>query len=90
MAVVPLNARFHRARALSGEEVWRAPRPPSEMVWELCPYLRMSEDESRCRQCPEWETDPHYGKVQRGCYALSQEACRVVLAMRNAEYHMPG
>ena len=84
--LTPLPVRYRRPRSLTGKEIWDAPAPPAEMVWEVCPYLRLHEDDPRCRQCPQWEDDPGYGKVQRGCYGLAEEACRVVFAMRKAEH----
>jgi len=54
------------------------------MVWELCPYTRY-EPLKRCEQCPQWEDDPQHGKVQRGCYMLAAEACRVVTAMERRQ-----
>jgi hypothetical protein len=80
--VKKLDTRFHRSRAVSGREIWDQAEPPCEMVWEVCPYLRSHLDESRCMQCPRWEDDPDYGKVQRGCYGMAAEVCRIIFAMQ--------
>lgn len=70
-------------RLLDGREIWDQQEPPSEMVWEICPYTRSStKDDDRCHHCPQWEDDPDYGKVQRGCYGMAAEACRIVFAMQ--------
>jgi hypothetical protein len=53
---------------------------PNEMIWEICPYIQ-GRDHQECKHCPEWEEDPTHGKVQRGCYAMAEEACCVVRAM---------
>lgn len=68
---------------VGGREVWDQTEPPQEMVWAVCPYIRLSAEESRCNHCPPWEEDPDYGKMRRGCYGLAAEACRVVFAMQN-------
>lgn len=44
----------------------------------ICEYLHFDRDANfRCKGCPAWERDEHYGKVQRGCYGLAQEACNI-------------
>ncbi len=80
MNVEKIPVRFRRPRTLTGKEMWDAPEPPPEMVWEVCPYIRAKLE--GCEQCPTWEDDPDYGKVQRGCYGMAAEACRVVMAMQ--------
>ncbi len=76
----PMTYR-HQSRVMAGE-IWAQDEPPSEMVWEVCPYLRGHLDDSRCAHCPRWERDEQYGQVQRGCYGIAAEACRIVFAMR--------
>lgn len=66
-----------------GHEIWAQAEPPQEMVWAICPWMRMRSDDSRCRRCPRYETDPEYGEMQRGCYGIAAEVCRVVFAMQN-------
>lgn len=80
--VEKIPIRYKRPRILTGREIWDVPDPPPEMVWEICPYLRLHKEHTRCQQCPTWEEDKEYGKIQRGCYAMASEACRVVLAMK--------
>jgi len=68
---------------VEGREILAQAEPPQEMVWEICPYTRSTtHNDDRCHHCPQWETDPHYGKVQRGCYGMAAEACRIVFAMQ--------
>lgn len=75
--------RFHRHRQLSPKEMYAVPEPPDELVWELCPYLRLHrQDDWRCRQCPRWVHDERHGKLCLGCYGMAQEAVRVVLGMQ--------
>lgn len=66
---------------VDGYEVWAQAEPPSAMVWAVCPWMRRG-DESRCMHCPQWEVDPDYGQVQRGCYGIAAEVCRVVFSMQ--------
>lgn len=80
--IVPLPVRKIYPDEVRGKEVWEQDEPPAEMVWAVCPYLRMHKEESRCHHCPKWEKDKDYGKVQRGCYSFAAEACRVVFAMQ--------
>jgi hypothetical protein len=63
-----------------GKEVWAQKEPPKEMVWAVCPYTRSAGD--GCLHCPTWQKDKTYGPVQRGCYGMAAEACRVVFAMQ--------
>lgn len=51
---------------------------PDQMVWDMCRYTRRNHE--HCNECPRWEKDPHYGKVQRGCYGIAHEACRIAMA----------
>lgn len=70
-------------RTVRGEEVWAQDKPPNEMVWAICPYIRANLE--RCRHCPEWEEDPDHGTIQKGCYTLAAEACRIVFAMQSRD-----
>ncbi len=81
-SVDKIPVRYRRPRNLTGKEIWDVSEPPSEMVWEVCPYLRMDKEDKGCQQCPQWEEDERYGKTQRGCYGLASEACRIVIAMQ--------
>ena len=45
-------------------------------VHAVCEYLNIANTEFRCKRCPAWEDSVH-GKVQRGCYALADEACSI-------------
>jgi len=72
-------------RTVRGREIWAQQEPPTEMVWAVCPWLRLHRDESRCHHCPRYEQDADYGTVQRGCYALAAEVCRVVFAMQERD-----
>jgi len=79
----PKKRTYHRI--VTGREVWDQKEPSSEMVWEVCPYTRSRrsiDDQDGCLHCPRYEEDPDCGKVQRGCYAMAAEACRVVFAMQ--------
>lgn len=77
--VVRLPIEFRRHRKITPREIWASSEPPSEMVWEVCPYTRNCEP---CQGCPQWEEDEQHGKLQRGCYGTAAEACRVVEAMQ--------
>lgn len=59
---------------------------PDQMVWDMCRYTRRNDDPD-CNECPRWEQDKHYGKVQRGCYGMAQEACRYALAWAERMKH---
>ena len=63
-------------------EIYAQLEPTDRQVWALCPYLRKLE---RCMGCPDWEEDGPRGKVKRGCRALAEEACRVVVATQHKE-----
>lgn len=80
--VAPFPKKKIYPDAVKGRELWKQQEPPSEMVWAVCPYLRGHMDESRCCHCPAWEEHKHHGKVQRGCYGMAAEVCRVVFAMQ--------
>jgi hypothetical protein len=58
------------------ENIWNAPEPNDRQVWGVCVYMRGLK---RCQGCPAWEEGP-YGPEKRGCRALAEEACRVVMA----------
>lgn len=74
--------RKHSA-TVKGREIWDQREPPSDMVWEMCPYTRSTTDaDPRCYHCPKTETDKNHGEVQRGCYGMAAEACRIVFAMQ--------
>lgn len=78
------KSKRHR-RSVSGNEIWDQQEPPKEMVWEVCPYLRMhrmAKDEHHCKHCPPTADVPNYGKGIPGCYGLAAEACRIVFAMQ--------
>lgn len=51
---------------------------PDQMVWDMCCYTRRNNED--CNECPRWEKDKHYGKVQRGCFLMAMEACRYAMA----------
>lgn len=69
--------------AVKGREVWAQDEPPQEMVWAVCPYTRsFTGDDDRCKHCPTFENDPDHGQVQRSCYGMAAETCRVVFAMQ--------
>jgi len=80
MTVEKIPIRYRRPRTLTVEETCDIADPPPEMVWELCPYIRAILD--GCQQCPRWEDHEDHGRVQKLCYGLAEEACRVVLAMQ--------
>lgn len=44
------------------------------IVHAICRYLRALKD---CEFCPEWEADPNYGQVSRGCYQLAEEVMNI-------------
>lgn len=83
--VVRAPMRFHRRRIVRGAEIHAQSEPPDEMVWDMCVYTRrfgsgVTDDDMRCQGCPQWETDPSYGKVQRMCYGMAKEACQLAMA----------
>ena len=51
---------------------------PDQMVWDMCRYTKHNDEP--CRECPRWEINKDYGKVQRGCFGLALEACRYAMA----------
>ena len=55
----------------------RGPVPPSEQVWRVCGYMRIS-DERTCKRCPASEDYGHHGRVSRGCYLIAAEMINVV------------
>ncbi len=64
---------------ISPREIYAHPPPTDRQVWALCPYLRNLD---RCKGCPAYEYDGHIEQdVKRGCRALAEEACRVVMAV---------
>lgn len=84
--VVKAPTDFRHPRSVKPAEMYAQAEPPSEMVWELCPYTsNVKDDDRRCRHCPQWEEDEHHGKMQRMCYGLASEACRIVFAMQRRE-----
>lgn len=85
MAVIKFPKKRTFRPVLRGHEVWAQEEPPSEMVWEVCNYTRnrrSESDQDGCYHCPRLEVDPEHGEVQRGCYGMAAEACRVVFAMK--------
>lgn len=72
----PKVRKIHR-EVVKPAEMYAQRQCPDEMVWDMCIYLRQ---ELNCHECPEWEDDEHYGRVQRGCRGLAHEACRIALA----------
>ncbi len=85
MAVERLPVKYRRPRLVEGRDMYCMPEPSEEMVWEVCPYLRSNHDDSRCEQCSRWEEDQDYGEVQRMCFGLAEDACRVVMVMQALE-----
>lgn len=85
-SVENIPVRYTRPRTVKGHDVWATSEPPKEMVWEVCPYLRLDRlpPENGCQHCPEWEMHGE-DKVQRGCYSFAAETCRVVFAMQARE-----
>lgn len=53
---------------------------PDEMVWDMCRHRRFEGPDMDCHECPAWAEDPYYGRCQRICYGLADEACRLALA----------
>lgn len=62
---------------VTAEEIHAAPQPTDRQVWAICPYVSQRD---RCRGCPSSEEDEELGQIQRGCRAMAEEACRVVMA----------
>jgi len=85
MNIVKLDQPYHRPRQVRGREIWDQKEPSSEMVWEICPYLRMHLDEGRCNQCPRDYEEPNHGPAHHGCYILAVEVCRIIFAMQKRE-----
>ncbi len=73
-------------RPVSSSEIWGAPEPNDRQVWGVCRYLRNLE---RCKGCEAWEPaeDPaaESDKFKRGCRALAEEVCRVVMSQRREQ-----
>lgn len=70
-------------RPVDGAEIYTQPKPPDEMVWAICPWVQRHY--GQCEKCPEYQ--PINGEmVQRGCYAMAEEACRVVFAMQARKF----
>ncbi len=67
-------------------EIYAIPEPTDRQVWGVCPYLKNLE---KCKGCPPWERndDPAWetDKFKRGCRALAEEACRVVMVAQDKE-----
>lgn len=83
VAALPVRKVF--PKIVSAEEMHAQPDPTDEMVWAVCPHLRAHLEESRCHRCPRWEEDETYGKLQRGCFGLANEACKIVFAMQERD-----
>jgi hypothetical protein len=69
-------------RRITAKEIYAQPKPSSEMIWDICPYLRICDPtlaDPRCNHCPEWELINNE-KYKKRCYALAEEACRVIFA----------
>jgi hypothetical protein len=81
-SITKFPTRYRRPRQVRGREIYQQAEPEPEMVWEVCPYLRMHMEEDRCAQCPPWHQDPDYGTMQHGCYGLAAEVCRIVFAIQ--------
>ncbi len=83
--VTTLPTKFRRPSALTPRQIWDASEHVTEaMAWEVCPYLRNLE---ACEGCPEYDTEIFDGEKissKRGCRALAEEACRVVIASKIA------
>lgn len=81
--VTTLPTKFRRPSSLTPRQIWDAADGVTElMAWEVCPYLRNLE---ACEGCPEYETETVDGEQftsKRGCRALAEEACRVMLAAK--------
>lgn len=88
---IPVKKRY--PRTVRGKEIWNQAEPSESMVWEICPYIRSNLE--NCNHCPRWEFDEvaaRYTKdgiVQRGCYGLADEACRIVFAMQKRQRKRP-
>lgn len=76
-----IERRHHRE--IRGKEIWAQQEPTQEMIWDVCPYIRTKLD--RCRHCPPWREDKHYGKVKDGCFMMAAEVCRIVFARQKRE-----
>lgn len=84
MSVENFPGEFRRQRVITAREQYAQAEPPSKLVWELCPYLRMHQDDSRCHQCAQWTVQDIGDGPEKwtpGCYVLAAEACRVAAAM---------
>jgi len=80
--IVKHPARYRYRQSVRAKEMWAQAEPSEEMVWEVCVYTNGLKP---CHHCPRWEDDRHHGRVQRGCYSIAAEACRVVFAMQKRE-----
>lgn len=78
--------KSHTVEFPSPTEIWAQPEPPEEMVWAVCSHVE-GRDLQECDHCPMWEETPRPGshkddKVQRGCYGMAAEVCRIVFAVQ--------
>ncbi len=73
----PLQKKRHD-QVVGVKEMYCQGDAPDAMVWDMCRNTK--RDQEYCNECPRWEEDKDYGKVQRGCFGMAQEACRYGLA----------
>lgn len=78
-------ARHSHKEVVSTREMFAQPEPSEQQVWALCPYIRGMQHDFTCLHCPNWVDDPEHGRVMRGCFAMTREACRVVHAVLKRE-----
>lgn len=84
--ITRLPVEFRHPRSITATEIWDAPEPVAELVWEVCPYIKGHPDSDfRCAHCPPWWDHPEHGVVRRGCYVLAAEACRIVFAFQKRQ-----
>ena len=79
--ITKLPEQFRYRRLVTATEVYGEPEASDEMTWALCDYIRVREAEFECCQrCAKWTDTNGYGPGIVGCYAIAEEACRVVMA----------
>lgn len=70
----------HRSQIVRARELYCQGDMPEQMVWDMCAYTKQYPTDTACKECTRFEEDPDVGKVQRGCFTMAQEACRLAMA----------
>lgn len=89
--ITKLPRRYRYKRTITKKEM-NTVAVRDEMAWEVCPWLRSSLEElPKCFHCPrdeiidEDEGNEAQHRGTRLCRLLADEACQVVLSMKERE-----